>query len=107
MNEPFAQILDIIRARNVIFYPHDKTDAQLLTAADTLLKNSDNLIDHHAARERKARIAENAAARQAEALEGFDLYVQPNGTPSAGYVAMAVTGVVFTCVGYIIGAVTQ
>ena len=107
MTDPITPIVEIIRARNVIAYPYGHADVILLCAANYLLKHSDNLIDHRAAREMKARIAENAADRQAEALEGFDLYVQPNGRPSAGYIAMAATGVVFLIVGYILGAVTQ
>ena len=107
MNDPFAPIVEIIRARNTIAYPFDKTDVQLLDACFTLLKYSDNAIDHKDARNMRAQITFNAQERQAEALQGFDLYVQPVTTPASGWVAMAAACGAFTIVGYIIGAVTQ
>lgn len=107
MTKPTATFLDIIRARNAVAYPFDKTDAELLSAADTLLKHSDNEIDHKDARRIRAQINFNAQERQAEALQGFGLYVQSVTSKNTGYVFWAACAAIFGGVGYIIGAVTQ
>lgn len=107
MNDIFAPIVEIIRARNVIAYPYGTKDADLMAAADMLLKHSDNAIDRRDARAMKDRIRANAAARQAEALEGFDLYMPHLTSRNTGYTFWAACAVIFGAVGYIIGAVTQ
>lgn len=102
MTNPFTPTLEIIRARNVIFYPFDKTDAQLLDAANLLLKHSDNPKDHAQAKEVKQEVRRNALA-----LQGLDPRTQHLTSPNTVYVFWGACALIFGTVGYIIGAVTQ